>query len=67
MQKWLSVAVLTLAIMVAAMGVQTLTVKGLSSNSQPVLAAWGGLPMPKTPWVKANWGGLPMPPTPWMR
>lgn len=69
MQKWLSVVVITLAVMVAAMGVRNITVSALSSDSQPVLAAWGGLPAPPTPWVKgtANWGGLPAPPTPWIK
>ena len=61
MQKWLSVAVLTLAVMVAAMGMQNLTVRA-SGNTQPLLAAWGGAPVPKTP--TSFWGGAPVPKTP---
>jgi hypothetical protein len=59
MQKWLSVAVLTLAVMVAAMGMQNLTVRA-SGNTQPLLAAWGGAPLPPT---HGLWGGAPLPPT----
>ena len=76
MQKWLSVVVLTLAVMVAAMGVQNLTVR-TSGNTQPLLAAWGGAPVPPTPaglWGGApvpatptHWGGAPVPRTPYLR
>jgi hypothetical protein len=62
MQKWLSVVVLTLAVMVAAMGVKSLTVKA-AGNNQPLLAAWGGAPVPPTPYA---WGGAPVPPTPYV-
>lgn len=66
MQKWLTVVVFTLAVMIAAMGVRNMTAKTSSSNAQPTLIAWGGLPAPKTPWkAQANWGGLPAPKTPW--
>jgi hypothetical protein len=67
MQKWLSVVVLTLAVMVAAMGVRNMTVKASSGNTQVALAAWGGTPLPPTPWIKAQWGGTPLPPTPWVK
>ena len=60
MQKWLSVAVLTLAVMVSAMGVRNLTVQA-SGSAQPLVAAWGGAPVPKTPML---WGGAPVPKTP---
>lgn len=68
MQKWLAVVVLTLAVLVAAMGVRNLTVKAYGS-SQPTLTAWGGVPVPPTPWSKATarWGGVPVPPTPWVK
>jgi hypothetical protein len=66
MQKWLAVVVFTLAVMVAAMGVRNMTVKASSSNTEPTLVAWGGAPLPPTPWkAQANWGGAPLPPTPW--
>jgi hypothetical protein len=68
MQKWLSVVVLTLAVMVAAMGVRNLTVKASSGNLDPTVVAWGGVPAPPTPYLKgiAAWGGVPAPPTPYV-
>jgi hypothetical protein len=67
MQKWLSVVVLTLAVMVAAMGVRNMTVSASSSDAQVALVAWGGSPLPQTPWLKASWGGSPLPQTPWIK
>ena len=66
MQKWLAVVVLTLAVLVAAMGVRNLTVKA-SGGLQPTLVAWGGSPLPPTPYVAARWGGSPLPPTPYAK
>lgn len=67
MQKWLAVAVLTLAALVAAMGLRNFTVRA-SNGSRPVLAAWGGDPVPPGPWMKvAHWGGDPVPPGPWVK
>jgi hypothetical protein len=65
MQKWLAVVVLTLAALVAAMGVKNLTVKASSGSLQPTLTAWGGPPLPPTPYTK--WGGPPLPPTPYAK
>ncbi len=67
MQKWLAVVVFTLAVMVAAMGMRNMTVKASSgSNVQPTMAAWGGVPLPPTPYsTVAHWGGVPLPPTPY--
>ena len=69
MQKWLAVVVFTLAVMVAAMGVKNVTVNASSSSVQPTMVAWGGLPLPPTPYSKitAKWGGLPLPPTPYVK
>jgi hypothetical protein len=67
MQKWLAVVVLTLAALVAGMGLRNLTVRA-SGSSQTVLAAWGTDPVPPGPWLKAaHWGTDPVPPGPWAR
>jgi hypothetical protein len=65
MQKWLAVVVLTLATLVAAMAMKNLTVNASSSSLQPTLTAWGGAPLPPTPYAK--WGGAPLPPTPYAK
>lgn len=65
MQKLLAVVVLTLAVLVAAMGLRNMTVNASSPSQQRVLVAWGGLPPPPTPYAK--WGGLPPPPTPYVK
>ena len=59
MQKWLTVVVLVLLVLVGAMGLQR-----LAGHSNPAVAN-GGSPVPPTPWMVAN-GGSPVPPTPWM-
>jgi len=49
MHKWLVTATLALAVLASAVGMKNLTVNA-KAQAAPVVAAWGGTPLPPTPW-----------------
>ncbi len=61
MNRWLTVVLLVLLVLVAAMGLRNATLSA-NPNAGPVMVAEGGGPVPPTPWKE---GGGPVPPTPW--
>jgi len=59
MSRWLSVVVLVMLVLAAAMGLRGI----VTSHSQvPVMEAAAGGPVPPSPWRAA---GGPVPPSPW--
>jgi len=57
MHRWLTVVILVLLVLTAAVGIRNLI-------ANPAVAGTGA-PVPPTPWVVAG-TGAPVPPTPWM-
>ena len=66
MNRWLTVAVLVLLVLVGAMGLHNQMVASTSSPVPPTpwLAASTSSPVPPTPWLAASTSS-PVPPTPW--
>ena len=58
MSRWLTVVILVLLVLTAAVGIRNLVV------SQPAVAGTSA-PVPPTPWMLAG-TSAPVPPTPWM-
>lgn len=60
MNRWLTVVVVALLVLVGAMGLKTAVVA--DSSDAPIVTANGHGPVPPTPWKN---GHGPVPPTPW--
>lgn len=58
MDRWLTVVILVLLLLTAAVGIRNLVA------SQPTVAGTGA-PVPPSPWMLAG-TGAPVPPSPWM-
>jgi hypothetical protein len=65
MNRWLTVGLFVLLVLVAAMGLRNVVVG--PTGQYPSVVAFSSAPVPPTPWNSASFSSAPVPPTPWNR